>query len=84
VATVKQSDLALLIEGRKAVSTGSGQRLREQAGLSQSELARLAGVTPAAVCRWEAGERTPSETAAIAYAKVLRRLEELTERVTAA
>jgi transcriptional regulator with XRE-family HTH domain len=79
---MKQNDLSLLIEGRSAVRTGSGQKLRERAGLSQSELARLTGVTPGAICRWEAGERTPSEAAAVAYAKALRRVEELIERVT--
>jgi transcriptional regulator with XRE-family HTH domain len=67
-------ELSLLIEGRAAVTSGRGTRIRETAGLSQSELARLVGVTPAAISRWEAGERTPSGESAVSYAKALRRL----------
>ena len=69
-----KAELALLIEGRTAASSGRGERLREQAGLNQSDLARLVGVTPAAINRWESGERTPSGPCAIAYAKALRRI----------
>jgi transcriptional regulator with XRE-family HTH domain len=69
-----KSELALLIEGRTAASTGRGERLREAAGLNQSELARLVGVTPAALNRWEAGARTPSGESAVAYAKALRKI----------
>lgn len=68
------SELSLLIEGRTAASSGSGRRLRERAGLNQSDLARLVGVTPAAVNRWEAGERSPSGESAVAYAKALRKI----------
>jgi DNA-binding XRE family transcriptional regulator len=69
-----KSELSLLIEGRTAASTGRGERLREAAGLNQSELARLVGVTPAALNRWEAGARTPNGGCAIAYAKALRKI----------
>jgi transcriptional regulator with XRE-family HTH domain len=74
MADMTTSHLALLVEGRAAATSGRGRRLRESAALTQSEIAKLAGVTPAAVCRWEAGERTPSATAAVAYAKALRRI----------
>ncbi len=69
---MSKSDLALLIEGRLAAGSGRGKRLREAAGLNQSDLARLASVSPAAVNRWEAGERVPTGPSAIAYAKALR------------
>lgn len=68
------AELALLIEGRTAASSGRGERLRKAAGLNQSDLARLVGVTPAAVNRWESGIRTPNGDSAIAYAKALRRI----------
>lgn len=68
------TQLALLIEGRTAAASGRGERLRRAAGLNQSDLARLAGVTPAAVNRWESGTRTPSGESAIAYAKALRKI----------
>lgn len=69
-----RSELALLIEGRTAATSGRGARLREQAGLNQSDMARLAGVTPASICRWEAGKRAPSGPSAAAYAKALRQI----------
>ena len=69
-----KAELSLLIEGRTAASSGRGERLRERAGLNQSDMARLVGVTPAAINRWESGERTPSEVSAIAYAKALRKI----------
>jgi transcriptional regulator with XRE-family HTH domain len=71
-----ETELLLLIEGRAAVESGRGVRLREAAGLSQAELARLAGVSPAALCRWEAHERIPRGENAIGYAKALRRVAE--------
>jgi transcriptional regulator with XRE-family HTH domain len=70
------SELELLVEGRAAARSGRGARLREAAGLSQAQLAELAGVTPAAVSRWEAGERRPTGRRAIAYAQALRRVAE--------
>lgn len=69
-----RGELGLLIDGRSAAASGRGTQLRERAGLNQSEMARLAGVTPAAICRWESGTRTPSGPAAVAYAKALRQI----------
>jgi transcriptional regulator with XRE-family HTH domain len=80
---MKDDSLSLLIEARSAAATGRGRRLREAAGPSLVEMARLVGVTQPAVARWESGERRPNPNQAIAYAKALRRLEELLERVSA-
>ncbi len=73
-------NLELLIEGRAAVRSGRGRELRLLAGLSQAELAELVGVTPAAISRWEAGDRRPTGDRAIAYATALHRI---AEQVTA-
>jgi transcriptional regulator with XRE-family HTH domain len=73
---MNQEDLSLLIEGRRAAATGRGVQIRQAAGLSQAEVARLAGVTPAAVNRWERGVRTPREREAIGYGRALRRISE--------
>ena len=67
-------ELSLLVEVRTAVASGRAARIRELAGLSQAELAELVGVTPAAISRWEAGERRPTGERALAYAKALRRV----------
>jgi DNA-binding transcriptional regulator YiaG len=48
---------------------------REGAGLSQADIARAVGVTPAAVSRWEAGtRRVPRGAVLRTYLEVLERL----------
>ena len=69
-------EMTLVIEGRRAASTGRGVRIREAAGISQTELAALVGVTQAAVWRWEARSRVPTTRCAMAYARALRQLAE--------
>jgi transcriptional regulator with XRE-family HTH domain len=69
-----ERELELLIEVRTAVQSGRAARVRELAGLSQAEVAALVGVTPAAISRWEAGERRPTGERALAYGRVLRRI----------
>jgi len=69
-----ERELELLIEVRAAVQGGRAARVRELAGLSQAEVAALVGVTPAAISRWEAGERRPTGPRAVAYGRVLRRI----------
>jgi transcriptional regulator with XRE-family HTH domain len=71
-----EHDLRLLIEVRAAVHSGQAARVRELAGLSQLEIAELVGVTPAAISRWEAGERRPTGERAVTYGRVLRQITE--------
>jgi transcriptional regulator with XRE-family HTH domain len=59
---------------RRLARNGNARVIREGAGLSASEIARELGVSPAAVSRWERGERTPRGKSAEAWAAVLRRL----------
>lgn len=47
------------------------RRIREVLGLTMDELAKRAGVTPAAVCQIENGQRDPQLTTAILIAKGL-------------
>jgi transcriptional regulator with XRE-family HTH domain len=69
-----ESNLDVLIEVRAAIKSGRAARVRELAGLSQSEVAELVGVTPAAISRWEAGDRRPTGDRAVAYGRVLRQI----------
>jgi putative transcriptional regulator len=46
--------------------------LRAERGLSQAELASLAGVNRSALCRWEAGETEPRVGLALRLAAALR------------
>jgi len=68
------ANLELVIEGRRATSTGQAAEVRQAAGLSQADVAKVLGVTTSAVCRWERGQRTPRADVAAAYARLLRRL----------
>lgn len=47
------------------------QALREEAGVSQSELARRTGKTPGYVCDMNRGRRTPNLTTVCEFAKAL-------------
>ena len=58
------------------------QRLRQAAGLSQSQLARAAGVPPGSLKNWEQGRRLPQLDAACRLARAVGvSLDELAGRV---
>jgi transcriptional regulator with XRE-family HTH domain len=57
------------------------KRLREERGLSQAQLARLAGVPKGSLLQWEYGKRTPLFDAAVKLADALEiTLDELAGR----
>ncbi len=61
-------------ESRADGSKSAVQRLvmlRQQAGMSQTELAHMSGVTGSAICMIEAGKREPKLSTAIAIADAL-------------
>lgn len=45
--------------------------LREQAGLTQAELAEALGVRRSTISRWETGDRTPRGQDAVGYVALL-------------
>lgn len=57
-----------------AIERGEARGIREEAGVSKSELARRVGVSHVAVLLWERGERLPQGDNAVAYGRELRRL----------
>lgn len=59
---------------RRLVATGEARQLRKAAGLSASAVARELGVSPAAVSRWERGERNPRDLSAEKWAALLKSL----------
>ncbi len=52
------------------------RQIREAARVSQARLAEELGVHELTVQRWEAGTRTPSGERRLAYARLLRELDE--------
>jgi DNA-binding transcriptional regulator YiaG len=78
---MKAAEALQLSAMRLAVRTGRAKALRVHGDLSQSEVARVCGVQPAAVSRWENAERLPRGIPARRYARLLERLEEQAARL---
>jgi DNA-binding transcriptional regulator YiaG len=70
--TVKQA--IALAEIRRLVKSGEAGQRRRNSPLSGADVARVVGVTPAAVSRWEHGQRLPTGAPALAYARLLQEL----------
>lgn len=73
--SVAATHVLSLAEARKAARSGRGRAIREEACVSQAELARALGVSQATLSRWESGDRRPRGEAAERYARLLRKLE---------
>jgi transcriptional regulator with XRE-family HTH domain len=59
---------------RRLAQNGGARAIRQGAGISLSEVARVIDVTPGAISRWERGQRTPRIDEAQRWALLLRRL----------
>ncbi len=73
-----QDSLAEVLERartRRRLPTPATRRLmRERAGITQTDLARVLGVDRATVSRWESGDRQPEAAFLPAYLAALDRL----------
>jgi DNA-binding transcriptional regulator YiaG len=74
---VPATDLARV---RWLTATGQARRIRERAHVSRGELARALGLTGPTVSRWEGGQRFPRGATAVAYLRLLDRLQDLGPR----
>jgi transcriptional regulator with XRE-family HTH domain len=61
----------MILQIRKGRENLSLREAREKAGMSMQELAKLVGVSPAAICRYEQGKRIPKTQIAKRLAEVL-------------
>jgi DNA-binding transcriptional regulator YiaG len=68
------NETAALVRVRDLAQRGQARRIRLRAGLSLAEVADPVGVTPAAVYRWEVGDRRPRGEAALRYLALLDEL----------
>jgi len=72
-----------LAAARRLAACGEAHRIREAAGLSLAEVAGAVGISIAALSRWETGHRRPSGAPAVAWARLLAKLEGATGEPTA-
>lgn len=72
-------DLPSLVSELRAAqlpSAADRKRIREAAAISQREIARVIGVAPQSICRWESGPAPRRRRDAIAYAELLAALDD--------
>jgi DNA-binding transcriptional regulator YiaG len=60
---------------RRMARDGTARRIREDASVSRSELARDLRVHESTVQKWEAGQRSPRGRVALQYGRLLKELE---------
>ena len=69
-----QKDAAAVAAVRAACTTGQARRIRKGANLSLQMVARAVGVSHSTVMRWEGAKNLPTGVQAVAYARLLARL----------
>lgn len=62
---------------RGLARSGRARAIRQQARLSQAEIAQAVGVHEATIARWESGTRAPRGAAALRWGSLLRELVEV-------
>lgn len=59
---------------RQQLRSGRAKAIRLESGFTQTEVAKLIGVPPYTLCRWEQATRSPRGQAALRLAALLDRL----------
>jgi len=72
---VTTRQLMKIAEVRRRLKSGEARELRIAARMTLSEAARAAGVSTASAWRYENSERTPRPAQALAWSRLLERLE---------
>jgi DNA-binding transcriptional regulator YiaG len=67
-------DVVELAEVRQLARSGAAKRIRLNANLAVTDVARAVGVAPSTTWRWEEGQRTPTGAAALRWKRLLDRL----------
>lgn len=68
--------LSVVSRVRQAIREGHVREIRQQAAVTQAELAASIGVSPSCVSHWESGTRLPREETALRYGSLLEMLGE--------
>lgn len=69
------TNLDVLARARRYGRTGQGRRIREAAGITLREMARVMNVDATLLSKWERGLVVPRERHAVAWDKHVRQLE---------
>jgi transcriptional regulator with XRE-family HTH domain len=64
-------DTVAIAKVRRMLADGTARARREEARITQTEMACALGVTHATISRWESGDRVPLTRYALAYASLL-------------
>jgi transcriptional regulator with XRE-family HTH domain len=73
------NEITLLIRGRALGRSGRGRAIREEAGLSLRELARIVKVDAATLSRWERGDVRPHRSGATRWVHACQEIEQTLE-----
>ena len=68
-------EMMLAAETRRRFRSGEARELRLVAGLTLSEAAAAAGISTTSLWRYENGHTTPRQAMALAYGRLLNRIE---------
>jgi transcriptional regulator with XRE-family HTH domain len=74
--TLSDAEICDLAEAVRISRDGSAKALRLALGIAAAAIGMPCGVTPSAISRWENGLRRPRGEAAVAWVRLLRRLED--------
>ena len=72
-----ETDAIRIVKLRRSLKSGEAREVRERAGLSQADVARALGVHEMTLGGWERGQKVPRSTTALAYARLLDELREV-------
>lgn len=79
------AERALLLEvAKRHAKEGTGRKIREDAKVSPTTMALAVGITTNGLWRWERGQRTPQDDAAIRWVQALETVRKATHAATAA
>lgn len=76
MTTTEVDEVLILAQLRADLASGRARQIRENARLSQADIARALGTNVPTVTRWEGGV-CPRRENAIKYATLLRQLDEI-------
>jgi predicted transcriptional regulator len=63
--TIHEGELRAIVFANEILKSGDGRKIRERAGISLRTMAKVVGVAPISLSRWELGQTKPQVTDAL-------------------